>query len=718
MRDEDAFSSLLADKATVVLDGGLATELEKQGHDLNHMLWSARLLMDNPAAICEAHLSYAGAGADILITTSYQASIEGLMDAGLSRAESAEAIRRSVELADVSDEVGRSVVVAASIGPYGAFLADGSEYSGEYGLSVDALKSWHRPRMEILDDTSADLLAMETIPSYVEAVALGELLGEFPNARAWMTFSCRDGKHLHDGTPVAKVVDELAGHPQLVGLGVNCIPVDLANDLVEVISAVSDKPVIVYANASERFDAGSRKWSEPISPERYAQRAIEWRQAGARVIGGCCGTDFKVYSGVSRRGLVEPFLPVRRLTARGSPFNVPPPVTVMSKTSTKWDVERAMQERVRTLHPMGGCDLDTLLAHFRLNDQFSRRSLKQRIVALLSVSLRHPFTVIEKLAWGEHVRRYQLPHDPVFIIGHWRSGTTHLHNLLSHDPRFSYLDFGQTAMPHNLLNKSNFIGRWFISRSLPKRRGYDNVELTLESPQEEEEMALGSLNPLGYYCVYYFPRDMKRHFERAVFFNGASEQEIAQFKRAYVTLAKKLSIANGERQLLFKNPPSTARITLLRDLFPRAKFIYIHRNPYEVFASSLNRYYRLMAAFAWQRFEEVDFEEMVFYKYQRLLRAYLEQREQIPADRLVETSYEAITENPTEEIGRLYDHLQLPEKGAALKAISPYAESKKDYKRNVHQLTQAQVDRMRTDWAFSFEEWPYEVPEGIEIVKG
>jgi len=388
----------------------------------------------------------------------------------------------------------------------------------------------------------------------------------------------------------------------------------------------------------------------------------------------------------------------------------------MSKNgSTKWDAKRAMQEKGSILHPMGGCDLDTLLEHFRLNSNFSRRSLTQRITSVVGVALRHPFTVAERLNWSDKVRAYDLPHDPIFIVGHWRSGTTHLHNLLSRDPQFAFLDFGQTAMPHNLLNESRKYGRWLIAKVLPKKRGYDNVELTIDSPQEEE-MALGSLNALGYYSVYYFPQDIKRHFERTVFFKDVTPAAQERFKQAYVTLMKKLSMASGGKQLLLKNPPSTARLTLLKELFPKARFIYIHRNPYEVWASSLNRYYRLMSTFAWQDFEDVDFEEMVYYKYQRLIGAYIEQQAQLPPEDIIETSYEAITETPMEELTRIYDELRIPNKEAGLKAISPYVESKKNYKRNVHQMERAQVERIQKDWAFSLERWPYEIPEAIEVV--
>ncbi|MFT5467134.1 MAG: hypothetical protein ACI8UO_002237 [Verrucomicrobiales bacterium] len=386
-----------------------------------------------------------------------------------------------------------------------------------------------------------------------------------------------------------------------------------------------------------------------------------------------------------------------------------------SAAGNKWNIERAMREKPPALHPLAGCDTQTMRAHLEANSSLSPRTRMQRFRAKMVVKLRQPFAAIERLRFAKKVEAYEMPSAPIFIVGHWRSGTTHLHNLLSHDPQFSFLDFGQTAMPHNMLNKSRHIGRWFISRSLPKERGFDKVELTVDSPQEEE-MALGALNPLTYYNVYYFPQNWRRHFDRAIFFDETNEADKDGFKAAYLTLMKKLAMTNGGRQLLMKNPPSTARLTLLKELFPRAKFIYIHRNPYEVFPSSIKRYPRTYSAFAWQDFENVDLEEMVFYKYDKLLKTYLDQRSQIPAEDLVETSYDAVTTKPEDEIERIYDALGIPAKTEALEAIRPYLEKKKNYKRNVHQLTRAQVDRIQSDWAFSLERWPYEIPEGIEVV--
>ncbi|MFQ5350419.1 MAG: homocysteine S-methyltransferase, partial [Thermoanaerobaculia bacterium] len=215
-----------------VLDGGLATELEARGHDIGDELWSARLLLDDPESIRRLHLDYLEAGADCIVSASYQASVEGFVPRGLSEAEAEATLRRAVELARAArDEFWRSAghrtdrsrpLVAASVGPYGAFLADGSEYTGDYGLDADGLARFHRRRLEILAGCGADLLACETIPSAVEAGVLADLLAELPACHAWISFSCRDGERLRDGTEIARIAARLADSPRVVAVGVNC----------------------------------------------------------------------------------------------------------------------------------------------------------------------------------------------------------------------------------------------------------------------------------------------------------------------------------------------------------------------------------------------------------------------------------------------------------------------------------------------------------------
>lgn len=225
-------AQIIRRQGVVVLDGGLATELERRGCDLDHPLWSARLLLDAPALIRDVHLAYLRAGADCILSASYQASMPGLLAQGLDLAGAAALLRASVGLAveardafwaDPANRRGRlRPLVAASIGPYGAYLADGSEYSGRYGRSVDALAAFHARRWEVLAGAGADLLACETIPSRLEVAALARLIGHTPHTPVWVSVGYGDGEHLRDGSALAEAISPLRGLGQVVAIGVNC----------------------------------------------------------------------------------------------------------------------------------------------------------------------------------------------------------------------------------------------------------------------------------------------------------------------------------------------------------------------------------------------------------------------------------------------------------------------------------------------------------------
>jgi homocysteine S-methyltransferase len=271
----------------VVLDGGLATQLEAQGHDLSSSLWSARLLLDDPAAIVEAHRRYFDAGARVAITSSYQASFDGFGAIGIDRAQTETLLRRSVDLAqqareELSDGVQRWV--AASIGPYGAAMADGSEYRGTYGLSVAELRRWHAPRLTVLADAGADLLALETVPCLAEAEALlAEIDGS--GTSCWLSLTC-DGARTRAGEPASEAFTMARDVAEVIAVGVNCTrPADVA-ELVASAAEASGKPVVVYPNSGEGWDATQRAWRGSAT---FAEGQVEdWVARGARLVGGCC----------------------------------------------------------------------------------------------------------------------------------------------------------------------------------------------------------------------------------------------------------------------------------------------------------------------------------------------------------------------------------------------------------------------------------------------
>lgn len=295
----------LQQQGTLVLDGGLATELERRGYDLSDALWSARLLADNPEAIRQVHLDYYRAGADCCISASYQATILGFVRRGMSAEAARELIALSVGLvneardefwAEERDRAGRlRPIVAASVGPYGAYLADGSEYTGAYDLDENGLFDFHAERWSILADSSADILACETIPSFAEARALLRLLDDSPGVCAWFSFSCRDGRHISDGTPMAECVALLSSNERVAAIGINCTPPRFIPDLIQIMVAeeqVTDthKPIIVYPNSGETWDPVGKRWLGQSAPGEFGAYGGQWRELGASLIGGCCRT--------------------------------------------------------------------------------------------------------------------------------------------------------------------------------------------------------------------------------------------------------------------------------------------------------------------------------------------------------------------------------------------------------------------------------------------
>jgi len=269
----------------LIADGGLATELEARGHDLSDDLWSARLLVDAPEEIVAVHCAFFRAGASIATTASYQASFDGFAERGISRTEAEALMRRSVRLArDARDEVGGDGWVAASVGPYGAALAHGEEYVGRYGLTVSQLANWHRPRLEILADAGADVLALETVPDVDEAEALVALVHEL-EVPAWLSYTIA-GTTTRAGQPLADAFAVAADMPEIVAVGVNCCAPDDVEGAVQVAREVTGKPLVVYPNSGEQWDGERRVWT---GRGRWsADLAPRWAAAGGRIIGGCC----------------------------------------------------------------------------------------------------------------------------------------------------------------------------------------------------------------------------------------------------------------------------------------------------------------------------------------------------------------------------------------------------------------------------------------------
>lgn len=293
-------ASILDQYPALIIDGALATELERRGYDLKDELWSARILLEQPEAIKQVHLDYFKAGADCAITASYQATMEGFIKRGLNKAEAIGLIQKSVRLAieareefwsEPANRIGRSKpFVAASVGPYGAYLADGSEYRGNYGLSEKELMEFHRPRMKALIEAGAEMLACETIPCLVEAQAIAKLLKEYPTITAWMSFSGRDERHISEGKVFSDCVKQLDGQPQITAIGINCTSPKFIPSLIREAEKSTEKPILVYPNSGETYNAEKNDWNGDPLFESFGEQTREWYKSGARLIGGCCRT--------------------------------------------------------------------------------------------------------------------------------------------------------------------------------------------------------------------------------------------------------------------------------------------------------------------------------------------------------------------------------------------------------------------------------------------
>lgn len=287
---------------TVVLDGGMSNQLESAGHDLSDALWSARLLAERPEAVTEAHLAYFEAGANVAITASYQATFEGFAGRGIGRDEAARLLALSVELAREAARrahaggITRPLWVAASVGPYGAMLADGSEYRGRYGLSVAELERFHRPRLEVLAAAGPDVLALETVPDADEAAALLRAVRGL-GIPAWLSYTV-DKDRTRAGQPLEEAFALAADADDVIAVGVNCCAPEDVEQAVGIAARVTGKPVVVYPNSGEAWDAGARAWNGRSS--FTAEQVETWRKAGARLIGGCCRVGPEAIASIAR----------------------------------------------------------------------------------------------------------------------------------------------------------------------------------------------------------------------------------------------------------------------------------------------------------------------------------------------------------------------------------------------------------------------------------
>ncbi len=329
-------------------------------------------------------------------------------------------------------------------------------------------------------------------------------------------------------------------------------------------------------------------------------------------------------------------------------------------------------------HPLSGADLATLVA------TVARAGLPDKPLALAaicgSVIGRLPFSIAERLLIEGSLPREEDLKPPVFILGHWRSGTTHLYNVMCKSGAWSYVPPLATGLPWDMFGIGSAL-RPMLERALPEHRYIDNIPVTPESPQEDE-IALANMTPLSFYHGIYFPAKFDEFLNRGVFFDGCTRAEIDSWRLRFIYLLRKLSKLQNGRPLLIKNPVYTARLAMLREIFPKAKFVHIARNPYDVFQSMRNFYRKLFAEFALQSYDHIDIDETVFSVYERMMKALAADSHGLAPPDFVELRYEELDRDGMSALAAIYSSLEIPGFEAARGLFESYLASVKRFEKN------------------------------------
>lgn len=360
----------------------------------------------------------------------------------------------------------------------------------------------------------------------------------------------------------------------------------------------------------------------------------------------------------------------------------------------------------RLLHPLMGCNLKTLLKLLSQNGLVAANRLPQLSLIVASTLSRLPFSVGERILVAQSEKSFKSP--PVFIIGHWRSGTTYLYNLLSRDPAWATVSPLATGLPWDFL----WLGKWLqplLEKALPQARKIDRVPVNPDSPQEDE-IALANMQTVSFYHGLYFPQRFRANFDAGIFFTGCSLQEVEQWQQAMTYFLTKLQLQHPDQSLLIKNPVYTARVGLLQSLFPQAKFIHIYRNPYIVFQSMRNFYHTLLAEMALQPFQDVEIDRLILESYPKMMNCLLEEQGNLQPDQFAEIRFEDLELDPLGQVEQIYQKLNLDNFATAQPYFQQYLNSLSPYRKNRYQFTTSDNQKVEQYWQPFLQRWQYQPP--------
>jgi len=358
-------------------------------------------------------------------------------------------------------------------------------------------------------------------------------------------------------------------------------------------------------------------------------------------------------------------------------------------------------------HPLLGADLLTLIRVTGNNGPVPPASRRLLLSAAGAALGRLPLTLAEQ-AYARLMARRRPMAAPVFIVGHWRSGTTHLYNTLSRSPRFGFVSPVATGLPWDFLFLGRLLRPW-LERALPENRFVDRIPVNPDSPQEDE-IALASMQELSFYHGIYFPSHLQENFRKGLFFEGCSEQQVRRWRRRFRLYMEKLAIAQPGTRLLIKNPVYTARVRMLQEIWPDARFIHIYRNPYVVFQSTRNFYRALLREFALQPYNPDDAEQLILESYPRMRNRVLEDTQDLPPGQFSEIRYETLEQAPLETLARVYEELELDGFEQDRPRFARYLQEVSSYRKNAYAYPEADNQKVLAHWGPFLERWGYEPP--------
>ena len=370
--------------------------------------------------------------------------------------------------------------------------------------------------------------------------------------------------------------------------------------------------------------------------------------------------------------------------------------------------DQKKQKNNRTVqHPLFGISLKNWIQLLEKNGGVDKEYLTKMIFITLTSIFTTPARILFKIKYSSKINETQVSHPPIFIIGHWRSGTTYIHELLSQDPQFCYVSLWNTFLPDSFLILEPI--KNFLSKFLPSERPMDEIKVEMDGPYEDEA-ALAVLYPWSFFHCLHFPKNAEEQYLKSIHFHDMTTEEKNQWKTTYQQLIKTVTFANHGKRLLSKNPPNTARITALLELFPEASFIHIYRSPYKVYLSTKKMRQNVLDKLALQKASEAEIEQQVIQNYIRLMNSYFEQKEKIQKGKLIEIKYEDLISNPIEQVQKIYSTLKLPDFEDALPKMKKYLEKQSDYKTNVYSIDDKIVQHVNKNWKFTIDRWKYTPP--------